>query len=122
MQELQKVYGDNYLSVLSRIDKIVPSKLTNFSQINNDNLLDDNDAVKKYLLLKSGKNYGLAILRQQGLNIPNTWTLTLNSPLNEKFVSSLPLTSKYKVEGMQMFFNLLHSIRRYDIIWVYLMI
>ena len=52
MQELQKVYGDNYLTVLSRIDKTVPSKLTNFSQTNNDNLLDDNDAVKKYLLLK----------------------------------------------------------------------
>lgn len=175
MQELQKVYGDKYLSVLSRIDKIVPSKLTNFSQINNDNLLDDNDAVKKYLLLKKwqdeqniyhnkilypifskyrdeykkeyiskheeiecsaremlilaelreqsilpidtlaiwidigvgneltsivgGKNYGLAILRQQGLNIPNTWTLTLNSTLNEEFISSLPSMSKYAVRS-----------------------
>ena len=46
-----------------------------------------------------GKNYGLAILRQQGLNIPTTWTLTINSNLDDNFVEGLPTTSKYAVRS-----------------------
>ena len=43
--------------------KYVPSKLTNSSQINNDDLLDDNDAVKKYLLLKKWHQKELLLVK-----------------------------------------------------------
>ena len=173
--ELQEIYGDKYLTVLSEIDKSSPSKLTNFSQNSNVNLFDNNDTVNKYLLLKKwqdeqniyhnkklypifskyrdefkkdyvarygevdcsaremlvlsdlreqsilpidtlaiwidiglgnelttvigGKNYGLALLKQHELNIPNTWTLTLNSNLDENFIQNLPSKFNYAIRS-----------------------
>ncbi len=175
MQELQEIYGEKYLAVLAKIDKLAPSKLTNFSQNNEDVSFEENDAIQKYLLLKKwqdeqniyhneelypifskyrdlykkdyisqfgdvecsaremlilsdlreksvlsvdtiaiwvdigvgnelttiigGKNYGLAVLRQQGLRIPRTWILTLNSNLDERFATNLPANVKYAIRS-----------------------
>lgn len=175
MQELQEIYGEKYLAVLAKIDKLAPSKLTNFSQNNEDVSFEENDAIQKYLLLKKwqdeqniyhneelypifskyrdlykkdyisqfgdvecsaremlilsdlreksvlsvdtiaiwvdigvgnelttiigGKNYGLAVLRQQGLRIPRTWILTLNSNLDERFATNLPTNVKYAIRS-----------------------
>lgn len=52
-EQLKDMYGDKYLEILSMIDRMNPSELTNFSHTNIDIYIDyDNEVIKKYLMLK----------------------------------------------------------------------
>lgn len=55
INELHSIYGENYLKITSQLDKFAPSVLTNFKFETEDNKIDKNEIVDKYIILKNGK-------------------------------------------------------------------
>lgn len=109
INELHSIYGENYLKITSQLDKFAPSVLTNFKFETEDNKIDKNEIVDKYIILKkwqdnqhtfhhevlypilskNDKEYKNYYVKKYGLNESNSRALLILENIREQ--SFLPI-------------------------------